>query len=143
MTSKYHPKKVRDAIRNAQLAETKEDKIKALKAGDTMGLRCLLRLQYDPAIKHSLPEGFPWEDRDNHDDDCAPGTLNRCWTKYVHFLDVGPMPLQRKELLFQQTVNSLDKRSQDLLIAAKDRKLDIGLTKKEIEKALPNIFAGR
>ena len=50
---------ISDILQQVSLAKTNEEKVKILKANNTLALRDVLRASYDESIVFLLPEGKP------------------------------------------------------------------------------------
>ncbi len=137
-------KEIYQIIEEVKATAKKNEKKEILKNNDTLALRCFLRLQYDPnpMLKHELPKG-------NAPADCyvdwgqkgSPHTLNTIYKNYYIFLNANTASTKlKKEMAFLKLLKMLDKVEAELLVAAKDKNLKLGLSSSEVEEALPGIF---
>lgn len=123
-------------------AKTKTERIEILKSNDSQALRGILRMNYDADLVLSLPEGEPPYKKSPNPVGLGDTTLkasSRGW--YVFVKDAAPSLKQSKrESLFVNLLESLDSKEADILIKAKDRTLDLGLTKKVIDEVFPGLI---
>lgn len=123
-------------------AKTKNDRIEILKNNDCPALRGILRMNYDASLVLALPEGAPPFKPLNVPVGFGNTTLkasSRGW--YVFIKEASPTLKQTKrETLFINLLESLDSKEASILINAKDRKLDLGLTKKVIDEIFPGLI---
>lgn len=133
---------IAEVVDKLRQARTKSERLSILKNNDCAALRGLLRMNFDASLKLALPDGIPPFQKLN----CPPGfgdtTLKasaRGW--YVFSKDLAPSLKQSKrESLFINLLEKLDPREAEILINAKDRKLDLGLTKKVIDEVFPGLI---
>ena len=135
------PRLISDIVKEAAMAQTKEDKIQILRSnlrGDALPI--YLRLAIDRNIKWLIPEGAP-----NYTPSPHPDTeyvaYNEARRLYI-FLEGGQPNLRqsRREQLFIQLLETMHPRDADFLInVVKDHKLPEGLTEKVIREAFPNL----
>jgi hypothetical protein len=145
MTPKTYnpPPTIAELLHQVSLAKTKSARIKLLKENDSQSLRQILKLNFDPNCNFDLAEGIPEDYRGNNN---IPGfgnaTLKTCAkSMYVFFKKFSPGLRQKKrEVLFASLLESLDKEEAQVLLLAKDKKLDIGVTRKMIEEAFPGLI---
>lgn len=125
-----------------KVAKTKTDRIDILRQNDTQALRGILRMNYDASLVLALPEGAPPYKKLNVPVGFGETTLKataRGW--YVFAKEGAPQLSQSKrESLFISLLESLDPKEAEILINAKDRKLDLGLTKKVIDEVFPGLI---
>jgi len=123
-------------------AKTKNDRVEILRRNDTLALRGLLRMNYDASLILALPEGTPPYKKRNVPEGFGETTLKasaKGW--YVFVRDATPQLKQTKrESLFINLLESLDPKEADILVGAKDRTLDLGLTKKVIDEVFPGLI---
>lgn len=123
-------------------AKTKNDRIDLLRENDCAALRGLLRMNYDASLVLSLPEGAPPYKVLNVPAGFGNTTLKasaKGW--YVFIKDASPnLKQSKREALFIDLLESLDSKEAAILVDAKDRKLDLGLTKKVIDEVFPGLI---
>ena len=123
-------------------AKTKPERVDILKKNDTQALRGILRMNYDTSLVLALPEGIPPYTPLNRPSGFGETTLKasaKGW--YVFVKDAAPDVRQSKrESLFISLLESLDPKEAEILLKAKDRKLELGLTKKVIEEVFPGLI---
>jgi hypothetical protein len=133
---------IAEVCESLKSAKTKNDRVEILKNNDTQALRGLLRLNYDASLIVALPEGAPPFKPLNVPVGFGNTTLKasaRGW--YVFVQGAAPNLKQAKrEALFIDLLESLDSKEAEILIGAKDRKLDLGLTKKVIDEVFPGLI---
>jgi hypothetical protein len=118
------------------------DRVFILKKNDTLALRGLLRMNYDHSLKISLPEGAPPYKKKNVPAGFGDTTLlSSAKTWYVFSKELAPTLAQSKrEFLFISLLESLDPVEAEIMILAKDRKLNLNLTAKVINDAFPDLI---
>lgn len=123
-------------------AKTKNERVEILKENDSQALRGILRMNYDSALTLALPEGTPPYKKLEKPVGFGDTTLKasaRGW--YVFVKDASPSLKQSKrESLFINLLESLDSKEAGILIEAKNRTLDLGLTKKVIDEVFPGLI---
>lgn len=143
MVIMLHRKKltVGEVIESVLLAEKKPEKKQILKANDSLALRTFLRLQFDPTIEHELVgQVLPENAISNWKNEVAPANLSTVYTAYKYFLKQAPGSKIKKEEHFIKLVKRLNNRDANLLIKVRDRNLELGLTKKELQSIFPGSF---
>lgn len=131
---------VLDRVKNAK---TKSERATLLKDNDSLALRSILRLNFDPKIKFSIPEGFPPEYKPSNKPVGLGETNLKSAVKsfYLFVKESSPKVKQSKrESIFTQLLEQLDPLEARFLVEAKDKKLDIGLTKKLIDEVFPGLL---
>lgn len=138
-----HRKKltVGEVIEKVLAAEKKPEKKQILKENDSLPLRTFLRLQFDPRIEHDLVgQVLPENSLAGWKNDEAPANLSTIFNTYKYFLKAAPGSKLQKEMHFIKTVKRLNSRDANLLVKVRDRNLELGLTKKELESVFPGTF---
>lgn len=141
MTSKIRT--VGDVIDAVKKETKKADKKKLLKENDTLALRTLLRLQFDgnPIVKHDLAEGVPEGSVKSWPHEEAPANLSTIYKEYKNFLSANTHITKiQREMNFLKILSKLNTRDATILISVKDKNLELGLTKKELQSVFPNTF---
>jgi Family of unknown function (DUF6433) len=125
-----------------QSAKTKTERIEILKRNDTPALRGILRMNYDHSLVLALPEGTPPYKKSVRPVGFGDSTLKTsCRGWYVFVKEAAPeMKQSKRESLFISLLESLDPKEAEILLGAKDRKLDLGLTKKVIDEVFPGLI---
>jgi len=112
-----------------------------LKQHDSGAIRTVLKYAFDPNIKFLLPKGpAPFKPFEGFD---AEGRLYAELRRLYLFVEGGNPNLKplRREFLFIQLLESIDKDDAKLLIAVKDKKLPYkGITEKIVRKAFPDLL---
>jgi hypothetical protein len=132
-----------EILKKASEFEKKQDKIDWLRNWDSVALRTVLKLAYDPRIKFQLPEGKPPFKLNDLPD--LQSVLYSELRKMYLFLEGGHPTLKqtRREYLFIQMLENLDKEDADLIATIKDKKLPYkGITKKFVEEMYPGLLEG-
>jgi len=132
-----------EILKKASEFEKKQDKIDWLNKWDSVALRTVLKLAYDPRIKFLLPEGKPPFKLNDLPD--LQSVLYSELRKMYLFLDGGHPTLKqtRREYLFIQFLENLDKEDAELIATIKDKKLPYkGITKKFVEEMYPGLLEG-
>jgi|TARA_B100000073_G_scaffold115788_1_gene93650 hypothetical protein len=137
---------ISEVLQKVSNAKTKAQKIKILQENNTPALRSLLIVNYDDSIISLLPPGeVPYTPND------APaGTehtvLEHEYRKLYLFFKGGSNSLQqsKRESLFIQMLEGLQETEAQVLILAKDKKLQkkYKITKACVEGAFPTIQWG-
>ena len=125
-----------------EAAKTKSERVDILRRNDSQALRGILRMNYDTSLVLALPEGSPPHKSSNRPEGLGDTTLKasaRGW--YVFVKEAAPNLHQAKrETLFISLLESLDCKEAAILVKAKDRKLELGLTKKVIDEVFPGLI---
>jgi len=118
------------------------DRVFVLRKHDSMALRGLLRMNYDKSLNLTLPEGEPPYKKKNAPVGFGDATLltsAKSW--YVFCKESSPNLSQTKrEFMFISLLESLDYKEAEILVLAKDRKLNLNLTTKVINEAFPDLI---
>lgn len=133
---------VAQVCKKLQEAKTKSERVDILKHNDSAALRGILRMNYDSSLVLALPEGTPPYNSSHRPEGLGDTTLKssvRGW--YVFVKDAAPNIRQSKrESLFIALLESLDSKEAEIILKAKDRKLELGLTKKVIDEVFPGLI---
>lgn len=123
-------------------AETKgtENKIEFLRKHFNPVLGQVLQYALDPKHIWLLPEGAPPYKPNEYPD--QQGVLYAEARRLYLFLEGGNSNLSplRRETLFIQFIENVDKEDAIVILAAKDKKLPFKLTRKLIEQAYPGLI---
>lgn len=145
MTKPIHnvPFTVGEVFKQLEDAKTKKERAEILSDNDGLALRSLLRLNFDPNIKFELPEGTPEKYVPNTKPfGMGDADLKGIVKKFYIFVKESTPNLRqaKREILFLQTLEQLDAFEAKLLIDAKDKKLDFGLTKQLVDEVFPGLL---
>lgn len=137
---------ISEVLQKVSNAKTKAAKIKLLQQHSTPALRSLMIVNYDESVVSLLPDGdVPYEPND------APaGTehtvLEHEYRKLYLFFKGGSSSLKqsKRESLFVQMLEGLEKSEAAALVLAKDKNLQkkYKITKACVEEAFPQIKWG-
>ena len=133
---------VAEVVKKLKSAKTKTERVQILKDNDCAAIRGLLRMNFDESLVLALPKGEPPYKKATFPDGFGKTSLKSSATGwYVFIKELSPTLKQSKrEAIFIQLLESLDKTEADILIQAKERKLDLGLTKKAINEVFPGLI---
>lgn len=106
-------------------AATVEDKVAILKKHDDQGLRLVLAVAFDPNYEWDLPEGYPPLRRDDSIPTGYAQNNLRGQTKVFYIFEKKYTNVKRakKEALFIDLLESLERTDADLMVAVKDGQL--------------------
>jgi DNA-directed RNA polymerase sigma subunit (sigma70/sigma32) len=106
-------------------ANKPEEKAKALLDNDSVGLRTLMRLNFDPTIKLNVNDEIEYEEAEE-----AKTTLHKETRNYASLTDERTSK-DRNSNQFKDILESLDPREARILNAAKNKELKMrGLSRK-------------
>ena len=133
---------ISEILNEAHQAETKEAKIAVLRKNISKALTTILISAYDDRVEWLLPRGLvPFKVMPENSD--QEGRLYQESKKLYMFIKDGGSDLTnlRREMLFIQLLESLDKRDAFLMVAVKDKKLPYStLTRDLIDEAFPQMI---
>lgn len=127
-----------------------EEKIQALKYNDSKALRVVLQGMFDNNVKWLLPKGdVPYTPNDLLD--LQHVLINECVKdKLLYYIASIPnapdgfypgLAQSKREMMFIETLEKLDKEDAKLLIAMKDKKCPYkGLTVDHVKAAMPDLL---
>lgn len=118
------------------------DRVFILRKHDSSALRGILKMNYDRSLVLSLPPGVPPYKKKKVPVGFGDTTLlTSAKTWYVFSNELSPTLTQSKrEFLFISLLEALDPEEAEILLQAKDRKLNLNLTAKVINEAFPNLI---
>lgn len=120
---------------------TVNERIEYLQKNQHPVMLMILKYAYDPSIVFILPEGAPpYKPCEFLDQE---GRLYTEARKLYLFIEGGNPNLNKvkREMLFIQLIESLDKRDAELLISIKEKKLPFkGITEKIVKAAFPGLL---
>ena len=132
-----------EILKKASDFEKKQEKIEWLYRNDSPALRAILKYAYDPKVKFILPDGAPPYKQNQLPD--LQSVLYSELRKLYLFIEGGNPNLKqtRREYLFIQLLENLDKEDAELIVAVKDKKIPYkGITKKFVEEVYPGLLEG-
>lgn len=136
------PLTIAEIVGKLQSAKTKTERLKILKDNDCAALRGILRMNFDASLVLALPDGAPPFREAKVPDGFGTTTLKtsaKGWYVFVEGLSPG-IKQSKREQMFITLLESLDKTEASILIQAKEKKLDLGLTKRAIDEAFPGLI---
>ena len=132
-----------EILKQASEFDKKQDRIDFLNKWDSAALRALFKYAYDEKVKFLLPEGEPpYKPNELPDQE---GILFSELRRLYLFIEGGNPNLRpmRREYLFVQLLETVNKEDAKLLIAVKDKKIPYkGITKKLVEELYPGLLEG-
>jgi hypothetical protein len=133
---------IAEIVGKLKSAKTKTERIKILKDNDCAAIRGLIRMNFDESLKLALPDGIPPFKKATVPQGFGNTTLKASATGwYVFVKELSPnMKQSKREALFIQLLESLDAKESEILLQAKERTLDLGLTKKVILEVFPGLI---
>jgi len=144
------PLTIGEILQKVKVAGSKLDRIKILKDNDSKQLRDFLRLAFDPSVKLDISENVLYTPNPKpigFGDTTLKTQLTKTNSRpggfYMFFHKNTPRLRQAKrEILFIQLLEGLDKQEAAFLVEAKNKKLDVGLTRKVIDEVFPGLLSG-
>lgn len=127
-------------LKVSKLKRTQE-KVDAIRANDSLPLRIILQGAFDPSVEWLLPEGEPpYKPNDLVD---QQHVLIRDIEKLRYFVKgfYDNLPQTKRESMFVELLERVDKEDAKLLIAIKDKKLPFnGITLQHVTEGLPGLI---
>lgn len=134
-------KSISSILKTVSEGKTVNDKVALLQQLATEPVLIILKYAFDPSIKFILPEGAPpYKPCEFLDQE---GRLYAELRRLYLFVEGGNPSLTKvkREFLFIQLLESIDKQDAELLCAVKDKKLPYkGLTVSVVKKAFPGLL---
>lgn len=127
-------------LKVSRLKRTQE-KIDALRANDSIPLRIILQGAFDPSVVWLLPEGEP-PYRPNDLVDQQHVLIKDC-EKLRYFIKgfYDNLPQTKRESMFVELLERVDKEDAKLLCAIKDKKMPFnGITLQHVSEGLPGLI---
>lgn len=120
--------------------KTKDEKVEWLKKHNTLALRDVLALMFNKDLEFTIPNTAPPYEPSEYPD--SQGQLFHEARKLKYFVKGfgGNLPQVRKEQLFIQMLESVDKEDAKLLIKMLQKKPPKGLTVAVVNEAFGNII---
>jgi hypothetical protein len=136
---------INEVLQKISNAKTKAEKIKLLQQHNSNALRQLLIINFDESIISMLPEGDVPYSANEAPEGTEHTILEHEYRKlYLFFKGGANLTKNRRETLFIQLLEGLNKGEAEVLCLAKDRKLGKRwkITKQCVESAFPTIQWG-
>lgn len=117
---------ISEVLTKVNNAKDKPKKIKVLQENDTPGLRVVLKGSFDPKIEWDMPEGVPPYMANEAPIGTEHSLLENESKKLWHFIKGADNQITKtqKENMFIQILEALHKSEAEVLINAKDKKLN-------------------
>jgi hypothetical protein len=135
-------KSISEILEEASKMDKRYSRLKHLQDNSSAALKAVLGFCFDPKIKWLLPEGSPPYKKTQSAEDLQ-GVLyseyRRLWifVESQEYKDLRPI---RREQLFAQFLEGLDKNDAELICNIKDGKMPYkGITKALVSDAFPNM----
>ena len=133
---------ISEVLKKASAIKEENARIGWLRQNSSTTLQMILRGALDPKVKWLLPEGAPpYKENDLVDQESVLYSESR---RLYLFTEGGNPNLKqtRREYLFIQLLESIDKEDAKLMIAVKDKKLPYkGINADIVNKAFPGLIA--
>lgn len=134
-------KSISSILKSCSEGKTVNDKVALLQQNISDPVLIILKYAFDPSIKFILPDGAPpYKPCEFLDQE---GRLYTELRRLYLFIEGGNPSLTKvkREYLFIQLLESIDKQDAELLVAVKDKKLPYkGLTASVVKKAFPGLL---
>lgn len=134
-------KSISSILKSCAEGKTVNDKVALLQQNISDPILIILKYAFDPNIKFILPDGAPpYKPCEFLDQE---GRLYAELRRLYLFIEGGNPSLTKvkREFLFIQLLESIDKQDAELLVAVKDKKLPYkGLTAAVVKKAFPGLL---
>ena len=132
---------VAEFLEKVSKLKKRDEKVAALKMNDSFVLRTTLQAAFDPRIKFLLPEGeVPYNQNKLPDQE---GNYINLARKLIYFVE-GPytnMRSSKREQMFIELLEAVDKHDADMLVHIKDKKLPFkGIDVNIIKEAFPGLI---
>jgi hypothetical protein len=134
-------KSLSSILKTCSEGKTVNDKVALLQQLATEPVLIILKYAFDPNIKFLLPEGAPpYKPCDFLDQESR--LYSELRRLYIFFEGGNPsLTKVKREFLFIQLLESIDKQDAELLCAVKDKKLPYkGMTAAVVKKAFPGLL---
>jgi len=133
---------IASVVDDLKKAKTKTERATILRDNDCPALRGLLRMNFDITLVLALPEGAPPYKKNKSPFGFTKTTLRasvRGWKFFVKELS-PELKQHKREHMFIGLLEGLNEKEASVLLDAKDRKLDLGVTRKLIDEVFPNLI---
>lgn len=134
-------KSIYNILKECSEPKSVNDRVALLQKNGIPIVKQILKYAYDPAIEFDLPEGNPPYKPCEYLD--QEGRLySEARKLYLFVKGTNPtMPKFKREMLFIQFIEGIDKDDALLILAVKDKKLPFkSLSAEVVKKAFPDIF---
>jgi Family of unknown function (DUF6433) len=123
-------------------AKNKQERVQILQSHGSDSFKKFLYLAFAPDCKMDLPEGTPPHTPLNKPDGFGDATISSSIRSYyVFFAKSAPkIDKNKRESMFINLLETLDQKEAAYLIAAKDKKLNVGVTRKLVDEVFPNLI---
>jgi hypothetical protein len=121
--------------------KTRQDKINALRANDTLPLRIILQGAFDPDVEWLLPPGAPpyQPSKLSDQEHILINSIEKLRYYIKGFHD--NLSQNKREMMFVELLERVDPKDAELLCAIKDKKLPFkGITSEQVKEALPGLY---
>lgn len=122
-----------------------KDRAPALKVIANMipTLKTILQYTYHKNVQFALPEGLPPYKPMETPENMGHNRLPKEIRKFQYFFSNVNMSQIKREKIFIEMLESVDPEEAKLILMIKDKKITYkGITRKLVEEALPELFAG-
>lgn len=134
-------KSIYNILKECSEPRSVKDRVELLRKNGMPVVQQILKYAFDPNIKFLLPEGKPPYKPNSYVD--QEGILFSEARKLYLFVEGGNNNLKpfRREMLFIQFIEGIDKNDAELICAVKDKKLPFkSITSDVVKQAFPNLF---
>ncbi len=132
---------VANVLKKADELENLQERKKFILENNSVALQSVLKCFFDPRIKFLLPKGkAPYKPTEF---DRLEGRLYSEVRKFYLFIEGGSPNLAqlKREQLFIDLLESIDKDDAELLVSMKDKKMPFkGITKNLVERTFPGLI---
>jgi hypothetical protein len=132
---------ISEVLQKAREFKSVDEKVQWLKKNESVPLKTILKYMYDPSEKTLLPEGAPPYNPskfpDSHGMLYTEARRLKIFYKGNGYDNLKPL---KRESVFINILEGVDKDDALLLIDMKDKKKIAGLTSKTINAAFPNLL---
>lgn len=135
-------KLLHELFEEAQNAKTRDDRIKLFKENDTFTLRTILQLAYNTSIELDFPSGAPPFTENTNPTGLEPVRLKNVIKPLGNCVKDNNIAGFKKEKILIGILESIHTKDADIIIAAKDKKLNklySKITKNLVEKTFPSL----
>ena len=123
--------------------KTTREKVNALKANDTKALRTILQGAFDSSVVWLLPEGRPpfLQNQLVDQETVLIREINNNKIRYFIKGFYDNLEPKKREIMFIQLLERVDKHDAELLVSIKDKKLPFsGITVQMVKDAFPGMI---
>ena len=136
-------KLLHELFEEAQNAKTRDERITLFKENDTFVLRTILQLAYNKSIELDFPSGAPPFNANTNPTGLEPVRLKNVIKPLGNCVKGNKIAGFKKEKILISILESIHKKDADIIIAAKDKKLDklySKITENLVEKTFPALL---